>query len=449
MEENRLYAGYAEERVTPPMGLKIPGYYSVRVSDGVITDLYIRAAAFALGEKKAVFFSCDAIGVKADAAAILRPLIAGRCGIGPEAVYLSCTHSHTAFRIDAPSEKDTPNDIFLKRLFQQFCDAAQFAFEDLKPARLKTGIEDAPGVTFKRRYRMKDGSAMTNPPKDKRCDIVAPIGKTDDSVRLLRVIREGGKELLMVCFGMHADGIGGTKYCADFPGFMCSYVKGALGGEAEVLFFNGCEGDVGSRGRMPGVGPFPKRGPDAARRCGRKVAGAVLKLYDDAKDLPCEEIGFCTGTVKVGQNPHTPEQVPIAREMREIYLRVKDIRAPELEPYKEKMNLPEAMRIMANLERPEFFELRLTLLRLGDAAFVGIPGEPFQDIGIAIKEKSPFPVTVVTACTNGHEKYFPTAEAFAEAGYERSTSPYAWDVAEKIEEAALKGLRELYAGKGE
>ena len=38
-----LLAGYAEAVVTPPMGVNIPGYFSVRLSNGVITDLHVRA----------------------------------------------------------------------------------------------------------------------------------------------------------------------------------------------------------------------------------------------------------------------------------------------------------------------------------------------------------------------------------------------------------------------
>jgi hypothetical protein len=223
---------------------------------------------------------------------------------------------------------------------------------------------------------------------------------------------------------------------------MVDYLKGALGGDAEVLFFNGCEGDSNHFNPWLPKGT-PRKGVDISQRMGRKIAGEVLKLYDDAKDVAFDSIDYGSVFVKVGKNPYDPEDVPAASKIREVYLRVHDIRSPELKPLTTKLNVPEAMRIMANLERPEFFELRLTLLRLGDAAFVGIPGEPFQDIGIAIKEKSPFPVTVVTACTNGHEGYYPTRAAFEVGGYERSTSPYAWDVAELLEERALDGLNEL------
>ncbi len=441
MEENKLYAGFAEAKVTPPLGNGIPGYFRERISDGVITDLYIRAAAFACGEKKAILFSCDAIGIRAPAADIVRPMIAKRCGIPEEAITIACSHSHTAFRITVPTEENNKNDIFLKRLFQQFADTAQFAFEDLRPAALKTAAGEVKNIAFLRRYRMKDGTVQTNPPLGAPID--RPEGLSDESLRLVRVVREGAKELLLVNFGTHADVVSGNKFCADYPGFLAEDLKGALGGEAEVLFFNGCEGD--SNHFDPALAPgTPRQAVHFALRMARKIAGETLKIYDDAKDVPCDGIDYKTAVAEVGKNPYDPADLPIARKIVEIYDRTHSNRSPELEPYKDKMKVPEAIRIVANLSRPDVMKLRVSLLRIGELAFVGIPGEPFQEIGLVIKEKSPYPLTVVTACTNGYEGYYPTRAAFEAEGYERSSSPFAWDVAERIEEAALEGLNELH-----
>ena len=62
MEEKVLQVGYHHMKVTPPMGVDIPGYYNVRLSDGIINDLYIRAAAFFDGEKKAIIASVNHSG---------------------------------------------------------------------------------------------------------------------------------------------------------------------------------------------------------------------------------------------------------------------------------------------------------------------------------------------------------------------------------------------------
>jgi len=439
--EKMLYAGYSEAVVTPPMGLKIPGYFSTRLSDGIINDLHLRTVAFSDGEEKAVFFSCECIGIRQSAAKIIKEMVSQRCGIKPEAIYIACNHSHTAFRITPPDENDPEMSIFLKRLYLQFCDCAQFAFEDLKPASLKSAKGEAKGVGFMRRYRMKDGTVKTNPGTGNP-DILHFEGEQDDSLQLVRVIREGAKELLLINYGTHADVIGGTKYCADFTGYTTEYLKGAFGGDVLPLFFNGAEGDSNHCNRFLPKGTLMK-GVPVSERMGRILAGEVLKIYDDAKEISGAKITSQTVTVQIGKNPYDPADIPEAKEVKKIYLE-KGNKAPELANYK--LNVPEALRILANLERPEFFNISMSIIQVGDLVFVGIPGEPFQKIGTDIKEASKFDSTFVTCCTNGGEGYYPTKEAFAERGYERSTSPFAHDCAEILVNGAvgvLKGLEPI------
>ena len=69
-------------------------------------------------------------------------------------------------------------------------------------------------------------------------------GTPDDELQVIRVQREGAKEIILVNFGLHPDGIGGTKFCADWPGFMRIALKEKYGEDVTVLFFNGCCGDV-------------------------------------------------------------------------------------------------------------------------------------------------------------------------------------------------------------
>ena len=49
-----MKCGFCKKVITPPLGTPIVGYYSERLMKGVIDDLYVRAAAFSDGEKKAV-----------------------------------------------------------------------------------------------------------------------------------------------------------------------------------------------------------------------------------------------------------------------------------------------------------------------------------------------------------------------------------------------------------
>ena len=77
--------------------------------------------------------------------------------------------------------------------------------------------------------------------------------------------------------------------------------------------------------------------------------------------------------------------------------------------------------------------LPLSVLALGDAvALAGIPGEPFSEIGRAVRDSSPFRMTVCTCLTNGSCGYFPVASAYVEGGYEARSSIFAATVAADI-----------------
>jgi len=80
-------------------------------------------------------------------------------------------------------------------------------------------------------------------------------------------------------------------------------------------------------------------------------------------------------------------------------------------------------------------------VRIGDTAMVGIPGEPFTDIGVQIKDTEGWKAIMPCCLTNGSQGYFPMQSAFDEGGYEARGSNYKPGVAEAI----IAGAKELLA----
>ncbi len=440
--ENTMHAGFHCVEVQPPLGINVPGYYHARPAEGTADPLHLRATAFACGEQKAVIFNCESIGIKADAFEIIKKLVAEVCEISEDAIYINCIHSHTSYRILAVDEEETTLNIFLRHLYRQFADCAKLAFNDLKPCTILTAIGDAKGIANVRRYRMKDGTARTHP-KAGDPDIVGHIGTPDEHVRLIRIQREGAKEILIVHFGTHADMIGGRYYTPDWPGYLVNTLDRALDNEVHTMFLLGAEGDCGTANVLSTLVQITPRGIARSKGFARKVAGAVLRVYDSAQPAESDVLRFAYKYVQIGKNDYDPADLPMVDEIAKIY-REKGSKAPELKEFP--MKYVEALRIRANLKRPEFFNLRISGLRVGDVTFVGIPGEPFASIGMDIAEKSNAPMTVVTACTNGHEGYYPDTQAYKEPGYcyEKASSPFASDCGEILINGALDVIAELY-----
>ena len=67
--------------------------------------------------------------------------------------------------------------------------------------------------------------------------------------------------------------------------------------------------------------------------------------------------------------------------------------------------------------------VRLSVLRIGDAALCTNPAELFVEFGLAIRARSRASVTLVAELTDGYVGYIPTRRAFARGGYETWPAP--------------------------
>jgi hypothetical protein len=105
----------------------------------------------------------------------------------------------------------------------------------------------------------------------------------------------------------------------------------------------------------------------------------------------------------------------------------------------------EAYKILAiEMRGGETIPLEVQVFRLSrDVAVVGLPGEVFVDIGLAIKRASPFPTTLVIELCQDAPGYIPTKKAFAEGSYETVNSRIAPGGGEMITRAAIRLLKAL------
>ena len=99
--------------------------------------------------------------------------------------------------------------------------------------------------------------------------------------------------------------------------------------------------------------------------------------------------------------------------------------------------------MIRQLEVPDLWPLPVAGVRFGGMAFLGIPGEPFTEVGRALKAGSPHEMTFVCCCANGYEGYYPTRNAYEEGGYEASSAWYQSGVAEALVVTGLAVLNKL------
>jgi hypothetical protein len=87
---------------------------------------------------------------------------------------------------------------------------------------------------------------------------------------------------------------------------------------------------------------------------------------------------------------------------------------------------------LARLREPKL-DYEIQVLRIGDVAIVGLPGEPFVEGQLRIKLASPTYPTYVAHATSHIAGYIPTAEAFPRGGHEIAVASWARLVPEALD----------------
>ena len=445
--------GFAEVNIDPHLGHPVHGYYVPRFAKGILDDVLASALALRCGDHTVLLLAVDLCELTTAQATAYREQIAQATQIAAENIFLCASHTHTgpSLILDGNPE-DTHAQIseYVTFLGNRLQDVAVLALADLKNAKMGFIYGWAPErVAYIRRYKMKDGSTWTCPPiNDPNID--HPIGTLDQRVNVLRFDREGGETVVLVNYGVHADTVNGERISSDWPGWMRRTLHKALDG-VRCMFFPGAEGDVGSTHVFPAGGDMndteisfdnEMKSPGMARFVGRALAGTVLQVYDKVEYVDVDSIACIRKTLKIATNLPKAEDLPLAHQYKALH----DAGRDDLIPYTA-MELTtvvaEAIRMCELEHGPAHIDLTLTGVRIGNVALVGIPGEPFTDIGVGIKQAEGWDLILPCALTNGTQGYFPMQSAFDEGGYEARTSRYAAGVAETIIDGAKSLLEEM------
>ena len=219
-----------------------------------------RAVVFDDGKTRVAIVGIDALFIRRQTVQAVRSAIQKRCGIEPGSILISASHTHSGGPIGyyLPGEFDDASPLvrslvydrtvcanpeYLAKVEQAIVEAVCAADARRTAARcgLGFGLEDK--VAFNRRFRMKDGFAMTHPGQGNPA-IIEPAGPTDPQVGVLGVWNPEGQFLgCIVNFACHATtGPGGIS--ADYIYYLEKTIRGIMGDQAVVVFLPGAAGDI-------------------------------------------------------------------------------------------------------------------------------------------------------------------------------------------------------------
>ncbi len=203
-----------------------------------------------------------------------------------------------------------------------------------------------------------------------------------------------------------------------------------------TLFSAGCCGDVN---HIDVRWKEPQRGFTNAARMGTILAAEVLRTWPRLTPVDAAAIRVKSETVRLAL-PAIGD-ADLARS-RAVTARMKDTKAPR-PTFMEMVAALKTLDVAAREGRPQ--EVEVQVIALGnEVAWVSLPGEIFVELGLAIKQDSPFPRTIIAELANGSIGYIPSRRAYAQGNYEVISARCAEGSGERLVNAAVRLLKELH-----
>ncbi|MCK4966325.1 hypothetical protein KAS50_04800 [bacterium] len=478
-----LHAGVAKINITKDKP-------AVLVND----PLYVKALVFDDGKTKAVIITLDVGGIQDKILSEVRSQVQKELKINGDNVLLNASHNHH-------TQGQVTKDIVKRTIL-----AVKNAYQNMVPVRIGAGVGHEDRITMNRRLRLKNGKISTirraNPcPQD---DDVAGLGEFDPEIGILRIDRVDGKPLAVLYnFAGHAyGGVPNRGVTACFPGFASKVIEGNLGNGAIALFLQGAAGEITpilykdvtaprpaeALGTMLGLStlkalkdiPVKKKGSikvitekillpvrtDVSERIDSLSAQkeVIIKYFIG---IGCGSHGAGTSLnfktflplyIKYALDPKFPSYYSY-RYLQEKKIGRDDLEKLDFENRRDIRkylsnihNMEKFIRVLSNLEKLKRLQARIPkdkisaeiqCMKIGDFVLITFPGEIFAQIGLNIKELSPYEKTFIAGYSNGSIGYAPTADAYDGEAYEDCLSKLSPEWQEIYEKKAIELIKKV------
>lgn len=433
-------AGFGLADITPQDSVPMASYGDDlrRFSEGCFTPL--EARAIALTDENGVSLIMitgdlswcpNALGCE------IKKTLEKELGIAQDHIILSGTHTHASV---ATHHVHLPEILrYHEHYISGMVEAAKLAMADRKPAEFYVGSVISERMNFVRRYIMDDGSLCGDNAYGTGTVLNGHETAADPELQMMRIVREGGKDILVVNFQAHPHLEGKTK--------MLSYqTVGAFRAQADerfgvhCLYWNGAAGNMNTHSRIKKE--TRTRDRDEWARIMVDYAEKAMKHLYKVKTGPIK-VADVVYAAKTNHNyDHLVEQ---AKKVQQYF---KDGHtAQETAEYAWQFGINSyyhASRIVANANTEPTRDMYLYAFSFGDVGGVVLPYEMFDVTGMYIKRNSPLRKTFIVGYSwPSYCGYIPTEMGFQNGGYEADNCTFAPGTAEGMADHYLQLLAKI------
>lgn len=456
-----LLAGVARADITPPSRIAQVNWGSqTHVEAEGIDPAGMVATALVLSDGKQKFAMVDIDALGPEGAEGIARRASEITGIPVAHIRLAGTHTHSGpgfSRVRGPAGVDP--GVFERVIEAHRAVTAEKIVSAIVEANAKLeaahigGARGIGTININRRIRAEAGrpAAVGRNPE----------GFVDRDLIVFRIDNAQGRPLaVLVDFQCHGtvlayenklispDWIGMTRKVVEqaLPGAKCLYFQGAAGNQGPV---EGFTGDVNVAHRL-------------GRTLGHQAAALAVEI-ETVRRVPRFE-GFVESTAYqakqhwrvegprdatlkfVTKNVDVPRRRYTQQDLDQISTLVEKAKQTS-GGHSALARLRRVQNLLAQWKQPYDptpIKVQLQALRIGELAIVAMPGEPFAEIGAAIRKTSPFAFTMFCAYSSGSGgDYMPIAAEYPLGGYEVERTPYGPEAADIVIREASALYRDL------
>ncbi len=391
-----MLLGTAAIDITPPVGTSMAGSLQPRTSIGIDDPLMCKAMVLGNDATRLALVTLDLIAWTRGRSDAPRATIAAQTGIPPEHVLVNCSHTHSGpYTDESINLSDCLDEAYLARVREAIGEAVRQAAADMLPVSVGTVKTKCGDVGRNRRLLRPGGSAINAwlATAEER-ESLPLAGPNDEDLLAWVFFHQGRPTATLWNYTCHVNAHFGTSFSADYPGRVAAALREEFGAGFFSLFLPGTCGDIN---HTVGFEEVHKR-----------LSQAMREVVRGATPGDSDALGAAWRELRLGVRDREPLQ---EAEIRDKWPSGYEVFAHE-----------DAL-LKANPQ--DEITTVVQALRIGDGAVAGTPGETFAQLGLDIKQRSPYAMTVAAELCNDIVGYIPTREAFRQGGYETFRSRWA------------------------
>jgi len=416
-----LWVGVAATELAADDSMVIAGGITPGKASGQEGKLRCVATVLEQGGVRLAIVACDVLMMTRETLDPVVTEIERSTGIPATHILINCTHTH-----HAPSTMRLHgyglDDRFTKAVQRAIVEAAQRAATNLTPCQFFFALGEEKSVGQNSRMLLDDGQIYWIGP---RTNFVRPTGPFDPELPVL-AFRERNDKLRALIFNHSTHTIGTRepgKRSPSIYGLAAQELEREMGGI--ITFLEGASGSTHNLGL---------KGDECVERLKEAVRETLTKTQRHASTpLAASKRTF---KYRIRRFDENAEEAAVERYCRKYAPAAAEVFGKVFR------NMRNELAPLQGQER----ETWLQVMRIGDVAIVGVPAEYFTQLGVDIKNRSPFRHTYVAELANDWIGYLPNLEGHKLGGYQVWTGFHSYaepGTGERIADEIVAMLREL------